>query len=348
VTKVRDSLATYPALGPPDGIGLSLAAPILAEFGTRQQVARFLPAILRGEDAWCQLFSEPDAGSDLAALTTRGEPDGRGWRLTGRKVWTSMAHLADWGLLLARTDRNSRRHEGITLFALPMNQPGIEIRPLREMTGEAVFNEVFLDDAWVPAGGVIGSLGSGWRIALKLLSEERSSLATAGGPGAFRALPGTRAGYLDRAAGEVLQASDPRPGRAVDHRTFRSLCDLASALGRRDDPDIRQGLARMWTTLELTRLSSERAKSGNAVKGEGNIAKLLLSQLFRDVRDVGNGISGSWGLLIGPQTPGRGLVQDITLYSPAPAIYGGTDQIQRNILAERVLGLPKETHLDQT
>jgi alkylation response protein AidB-like acyl-CoA dehydrogenase len=337
---VRDVLDDRGVLGPPDGVGLVLAAPTIARFGTGAQVARFLPAILAGEEAWCQLFSEPDAGSDLAALTTRAVPEGDGWRVDGRKVWTSLAQYADWGMLLARTDSQKPKHRGLTWFALPMDQPGIEVRPLREATGEAFFNEVFIDGARVPPGCVVGAVDDGWRITLSTLADERAGVGT-GLTRPVAALPGERAGALDRPAGELLRAPALRTTVAVDLATHAEYVALARRLGRDRDPVVRQGLVRLWSMLEIDRLAAERSA---AVPGPGdaNLGKLRFAELYRLAREIGTGILGPWATCTDPGGPGGDLVQRITVFSPVPAIAGGTDQIQRNIVAERVLGLPRD------
>jgi alkylation response protein AidB-like acyl-CoA dehydrogenase len=337
---VRTTFEERDVLGPPDGVGLVLAGPTIARFGVGEQVERFLPAILRGEQAWCQLFSEPDAGSDLAALTTRAVPDGDGWRVEGRKVWTSLAQYADWGMLLARTNFEVPKHRGLTWFAIPMDQPEIDVRPLREATGEAYFNEVFLDGARVPAGCVIGSIDDGWRITMSTLADERAGVGTALTK-PVAALPGERAGMLDQPAGELLGASPMRTTVAVDFAAHAAFVDLARTFGRHRDPVVRQRLVQLWQALEIQRLAGERSAAAPG-PCDANLAKLRFAELYRLAREVGTEVLGAAATCMDAQGPGGDLVQRITVSSPAPAIAGGTDQIQKNILAERVLGLPRD------
>ncbi len=201
-------LSEHGALGPPGGLGLMLAGPTIVAHGTDEQKERYLRDIVTGRKAWCQLFSEPGAGSDLAGLQTRAERDGDEWRFNGQKVWTSGGQIADLAMLIARTDPDSPKHQGISYFALEMDQPGVEVRPLRELTGRALFNEVFLDEARAPVDSVIGELNNGWAAANTTLANERAGLgAGGGGGGASMAIPGSKAGHLERRAGDFV--SDP-------------------------------------------------------------------------------------------------------------------------------------------
>lgn len=338
---VSATLAHHGVLGPPAGIGLMLAAPTIVAHGSDDQKARFVPPILNGQHGWCQLFSEPGAGSDLAGLQTRAVRDGDQWRVHGQKVWTSGGHHADWGMLLARTDPHAPKHRGITWFAFPMRQPGVEVRPLREMTGRALFNEVFIDDAVVAADCVIGTVNDGWAVANTTLRFERAGIGGGGGEAFSAATPGSVAGHLDQPVTAFLHRSGPTGAARVGQGTVRRLARLARELGRADDPVVRQALMRLWIIVEVNRLSLLRARTGGR-GGEGNIAKLVMSDTVRLAREVGNLVIGAHGMLTGSDTPGGGSVQELTVFSPAPSIYGGTDQVQRNILGERILGLPKE------
>ena len=295
--------------------------------------------ILNGQDAWCQLFSEPGAGSDLASLSTKAMKDGDEWIITGQKVWTSTAQLSNLGMLLARTDADLPKHKGITYFKFNMQQAGVEIRPLREMTGRALFNEVFIDGARVHNDDVIGGLNNGWAAANTTLMAERAGLGTGWfGCGGER-VPGPLAQQLEHRAGDhvgqVRTGGTGGGGVAAAQR----LINLAQELGRNADPNVRQKLAKLYTLQQLGRYSSLRAKSpSQRTGGEPNIAKLMMSDLLRLQREVGHEIIGAHGMVMGTDTPGDGLVQEITLFSPGPSIYGGTDQVQRNIIGERVLG----------
>ncbi|MDQ1448243.1 MAG: hypothetical protein QOC79_1214, partial [Actinomycetota bacterium] len=308
-----------------------------------QQKQEDLLRILNGQDAWCQLFSEPGSGSDLASLSTKAVKDGDEWIVTGQKVWTSTAQLTNLGMLIARTAPDLPKHKGITYFKFDMRQPGVEIRPLREMTGRAMFNEVFIDGARVRDDDIIGGLNNGWAAANTTLMAERAGLGTGGSGGAGNAFPGPIAGQLDTRAGDhvgqVRTGGTGGGGAAAAQR----LVKLSQELGKNTDPTIRQKLAKLYTMQQLGRYSSLRAKSPNQrTGGEPNIAKLMMSDLLRLQREVGNEIVGAYGMVVGSGTPGGGIVQEVTLFSPGPSIYGGTDQVQRNILGERVLGLPKE------
>ena len=340
---VNAVLAEHGVVGPPAGLGLMLAAPTIAVHGSDEQKERWIPKILDGTDSWCQLFSEPGAGSDLAGLQARAVRDGDEYVVSGQKVWTSGGQYADKGMLLARTDADAPKHKGITYFAIDMHQPGIEVRPLREMTGRAMFNEVFIDEARVPAGDVIGGLNNGWAVANTTLMVERASIGSGGGGNLGLALPGSMAGHLTRTAGEFTSSRAATSAGSVSGSTVAQFTALARSLGRLDDPVVRQGLAELHTLTELNRLNVARARSGQSRNGvEGNLAKLLLTHTLRRSREIGNLIIGADGMLWGPATRSQGAIQELTVFSPGPAIYGGTDQIQRNIAAERGLGLPKE------
>lgn len=338
-----NALGRRNVLGPPNGLGLMLAAPTIAVHGTPQQQAEFIGPILRGEHAWCQLFSEPGAGSDLASLQTKAELDGDEYVISGQKVWTSGGQLADYGMLLARTDPNASKHQGITWFAFDMRQPGVDVRPLREMTGRALFNEVFIDEARVPAANVVGGLNNGWAVANTTLMVERASLGSSAGAGLGTAHPGQKGGHLTRKAGDFVGVRGEVAAAGFSGSSVHRYAQLARSRGLADAAVIRQGLAQLHILTELNRLNVMRARAGSArTGGEGNIAKLLSNITLRLAREVGNQIIGPHGTLWGEDALSGGAVQELTVFSPAPAIYGGTDQIQKNILGERVLGLPKE------
>ena len=341
--EVSTGLAEANVVGPPTGLGLMLAAPTIAVHGTPEQVDRYIPEILDGTAAWCQLFSEPGAGSDLAGLQAKAVRDGDEWIITGQKVWTSGGHMAQKGMLIARTDPDAPKHQGITYFAIDMEQPGIEVRPLREMTGQSLFNEVFLDEARVPNDAIIGGPGAGWAVANTTLAVERASLG-GGGRHPISVPPGSIAGRLEKRVGDfterVNRGPDGEGGRGMG---TDALIGLARDAGNADDLVVRQGIAKLHILGEVNRLNMLRAKSGGSRTGaEGNLAKLAMSELVRRSRDVGNLIIGADGMLAASESATGGVVQEVTVFSPAPAIYGGTDQVQRNIIGERVLGLPKE------
>jgi alkylation response protein AidB-like acyl-CoA dehydrogenase len=331
------------ALGPPAGLGMMLAAPTIIAHGSEELQHRLLPSILDGQHAWCQLFSEPGAGSDLAGLQTRAVRDGDEWIVTGQKVWTSLGQWADYGILIARTDPDAPKHRGITYFAFPMRQDGVEVRPLREMTGRALFNEVFLDGARVPHDHVIGDVNDGWRVANTTLMVERSGIGGNNLAAPSSAIPGTIAGHLGRPAGSFEHEPATLGEGTIGPGRVRSLIDLAEERGNLADPTIRQELMRLHSLVEITTWHLGRMKTGNAATGgEGNLAKLRNSDIVRLARDVGCRILGAAATVTAPGSRNDNSIQELTLFSPAPSIYGGSDQVQRNIIGERVLGLPKE------
>jgi len=335
------------AIGPPGGLGLMLAAATIVAHGSPDQQRIYLPPILDGTDGWCQLFSEPAAGSDLAGLQTRAERDGDEWVVTGQKVWTSMGQFANLGMLIARTDPGAAKHQGITYFAFPMLQDGVEVRPLREMTGRAIFNEVFIDEARVSHANVIGELHGGWRVANTTLMVERSGIGGGAG-GVSAATPGPVAGHLDRPAGNFLGVRPALAVGGVGYRTWELLIDLGRRADRLDDPLVRQELAALHTSIELGRWAGQRAKAGGArTGGEGNLGKIAMTDTIHQARHLGNTVLGAAATLGGDGAPGGGVIQELTTFSPAPSIYGGTDEVQRNIIGERVLGLPKEPGPDR-
>ena len=338
------AMAAKSVLGPPTGLGHMLAAPTIAAHGDQAQIDEFVTPILNGQQAWCQLFSEPQAGSDLAGLQTRAERDGDEWIINGQKVWTSGGQIADMGMLIARTNPEAPKHKGISYFAIDMHQPGIDVRPLREMTGRSFFNEVFITDARVPHSAMIGEQGEGWRVANTTLGVERASIG-AGSTGVAGSLPGTIANRLGNNVGETAARGRSGEGGVpgVGMGLWNRMKDLAVKLGRDDDPILRNELARMYSRLQINRYNLLRAKAGGArTGGEGNIAKLIDAELIQEFRDLGMNIIGADGMLRGESSTTDEALSEIALFSPAPAIYGGTNEVQKNIIGERVLGLPKE------
>jgi alkylation response protein AidB-like acyl-CoA dehydrogenase len=364
--RVQEAIADFGALAAPGGLGLLLAAPTIATHGTPEQKERYVKAIVTGQEAWCQLFSEPGAGSDLAGLSTKAEKDGEEWIITGQKVWTSGGQIADMGMLLARTNPEAPKHQGITYFAFDMHQPGVEVRPLREMTGRALFNEVFINEARVPDSAVIGGLNNGWAVANTTLMFERAGLGAGGGSAAAStAVPGTVAGDLDKRVGDMV-SSRPRGGAGGPgglSGTYRLLSGLAATTGANKDPGVRQDLATLYSLTEIARFMGLRQKAlrevGSDIPGQGNIAKLSMSIILRLSRDLGLGLLGPRGMLHSYDSSGADVLNQLTggplgamitemaLFAQGPQIYGGTDQIQHNIIGERVLGLPKEPSNDK-
>jgi alkylation response protein AidB-like acyl-CoA dehydrogenase len=331
-------------LGPPMGMGLVMGAPTLIHHATNDVHRTLAARILNGQDGWCQLFSEPGSGSDLASLQTRAERDGDEWVITGQKVWTSLGQWADYGMLLARTDANAPKHAGITYFALPMHQPGVEVRPLREMSGRAMFNEVFLDEARVPADHMVGDLNDGWRVANTTLSFERGGIAGGRRAAPSGAIPGTVTRHLGRTAGSFANEAPPVGDEVIETDQLNLYIELARANGTITNASIREDLMRLHTLLKIQQLHIARMQADPmlALAGGGNMAKLRNSDITRLAASVSCRILGAHATILGPETMSGGAVQTATVLSPAPAIYGGTDQVQRNIIGERVLGLPKD------
>ncbi|MEO5837603.1 MAG: acyl-CoA dehydrogenase family protein [Acidimicrobiales bacterium] len=327
----------------PGGLGILMAAPTILAHGDAAQIERFVPPILDGSHKWCQLFSEPGAGSDLAGLSTRAERDGDQWIITGQKVWTSGAQDSDMGMLLARTDPTQPKHAGISWFAFSLDQPGIDIRPLREMTGRAIFNEVFLDGAVCHAHDLIGGQGNGWNVARSTLLFERTGIGVGGGYSGHP-VPGSVFGNLNRHAAEVA-ADEPPPGTVVVSLKFDALLELAQEIERNHDPIVRQDLARLWSYERIGNWTAQRTREDAArgvVSAGVNIGKLAQSRLIQASARFGLDLLGPAGMLWGDQAPSGGVFAEAMVFSPASSIYGGTDQIQRNVAAERSLGLPRE------
>jgi len=349
---VSAELRAAGAIGPPSGLGTLLAGPTILVHGTDEQRARYLRPILNGQEAWCQLFSEPGAGSDLASLQCRAERDGDEWIINGQKVWTSGGQTADLGMLVARTTPDAPKHKGITYFAINMNQPGVEVRPLREMTGRSLFSEVFFSDSRAHQSEIIGDLNGGWAVANTTLANERAGLGSGGTGAVGGAMPGKKARQLERRVGDLVAGRGrDRAERAVAGRQSSILEKLAKDVGRDQDPNIRQRLAEIHILNEIGRITALRVKaakaSGRGPGPEANTAKLLMSRITRLSRDLGLEILGANGMMMGPETPGGGVAQELALFAPAVSIYGGSDEVQKNIIGERVLGLPKEPDADR-
>jgi alkylation response protein AidB-like acyl-CoA dehydrogenase len=350
------AIRDFGAVPAPIALGPTLAAPTLVEHGNDEQRARLLPGMLNGSDAYCQLFSEPNAGSDLASLQCRAVRDGDEFVVNGQKVWSSSAQIANKAMLLARTDAEVPKHPGLSYFIIDFDQPGIEVRPIREMTGRALFNEVFLTDVRVPAANLIGGEGNGWKVANTTLFNERS-----GGGAVGAAQPGLEAGpvagNLDRLSGDCTEArledrTFPPPIRASE------LAAIAQARGRGDDPVLRQDLVRLHTRERVIDLTMQRARAlaerGEQIAGLPQMAKMASSHLIRLSRQLTFEVLGPTGTLFGYSPDAVASLEELTgveelgrlietaLFAAAPPIYGGSDQIQRNILGERVLGLARE------
>jgi alkylation response protein AidB-like acyl-CoA dehydrogenase len=352
---VSRAVRDFGAVPGPAGFATGMAAPTLLEHGRDDQKARHLPGMVAGTDAYCQLFSEPNAGSDLAGLQCRAERDGDTWVVNGQKVWTSSAKIANKAMLVARTNVDVPKHAGISYFFIDVRQPGVEIRPLREMTGRALFNEVFLTDARIPAGDLIGGEGNGWAVANTTLAYERGRLNT-GGVVSW-ASPGPIAGDLDRPAGGFARSSETAPAFPPPQSALR-LANVARQLGRGGDPIIRHGLVRLYTLERLAAMTGRRARAlserGRDLPGLPQLTKMAGNHHTRLSRQVVFEVLKEIGTLFAYDRDGVAELEALTgidglgeivesaIFAAAPPIYGGSDQIQRNILGERVLGLPRE------
>ncbi|MDE3064757.1 MAG: acyl-CoA dehydrogenase family protein [Acidobacteriota bacterium] len=317
---IDDELARAGVSRPINPIGIGWAGPTILYAGTPEQQARWLPGILSGEEFWCQLFSEPDAGSDLASLSTTARRDGDEWVVTGQKVWTSYAHIAKWGILLARTGSEGAPQRGISYFVCPMGAPGVSVRPIVDMTGDHAFNEVFLDSVRLPADHLIGQVNDGWRLAKVTLGNERVSLS---GEGALWGRGATAADLVDLVR-----------ERQVSHGDLE-----------------RDELVRCWSVGEILRLLRLRlldaAIAGREPGPEASVRKALADDHGQEVMDLAHRLAGTAGMVRGRGPGGVGGAEGESwtyglLYSRALTIGGGTSEVQRNIIAEKVLGLPRD------
>ena len=297
--------------------GEELLGPTLIACGTPEQQKRFLPKILDVSELWCQGYSEPGAGSDLANVSTTAELDGDQWVINGQKVWTSMAHLSQWCFVVVRTEKGSKRHAGLSYLLVPLDQPGVEIRPIVQLTGSADFNEVFFDDARTDADLVVGQPGDGWRVAMGTLTFERGVSTL----------------------GQQIRYA----------RELSNLVQVAERTGAADDPLIRERLTRSWVGLHTMRsyalatMDVEQHRShpgGDMGQGQDNVSKLLWANWHRDLGELAMDIVGKAGLVA--KDGEFDVWQHLYLFTRADTIYGGSNEIQRNIIAERVLGLPRE------
>ena len=324
-----------------------LAAATLLEHGTDAQKERYLRRILTGEDTWCQLFSEPGSGSDLAGAATRAEFDGERWVVNGQKVWTTSAHHADYGLLLARTDWYAPKHQGLSYFVLDMRQPGVEVRRLKQMNGHASFNEVFFTNAVVPPENQVGANGEGWAVAITTLAHERRAADRIASAGPVHEGTG---GIYDEERAERAIALEPYKWYPQRAGRVDLVVERANVTGAMDDPAIRQEIARLLTLARSAEWTARRARAaqqqGRPQGPEGSLGKLAGSHVARLAGHVHTLIAGPDAMLAGPDGALDGLIAEILVSVPATSIAGGTDEIQRNIIAERVLGLPKEPRMD--
>jgi alkylation response protein AidB-like acyl-CoA dehydrogenase len=347
-------LAQNRVIGPPIGaMAARLAAPTILEHATEALQQELVRPIATGEAAWCQLFSEPGSGSDLASIGTRAVRDGDEWIVSGQKVWNSAADVSDIGMLLARTDVDVPKHAGITYFAIDMKQPGIEARPLRQMNGASNFCEVFLTEARVQADRVIGDVNDGWRVAQTTLLNERNSVAGGGLFGLVLARSGSD-GDLDRKVGEVVDRAREAAGARKSPLSAgavpaKVMVELAQTFGVSDQPVARQELARYISQVRVNGWTMRRigAAGGKLTGADGSIAKLTTARICQQSRDLSYQIVGAQGMLMGAKSPLQGDLQLVNLASPGNRLGGGSDEIQLNVLGERGLGLPREPSSDR-
>ena len=311
-------------------LGIGMGAPTIVEYGTKEQIDKYLKPMFTAEEIWCQLFSEPGSGSDLASLSTKAVDDGDGYIVNGQKVWTTLGHLSKWGLLVTRTDPDVPKHRGLTFFIVDMESEGVEVRPLRQITGEAEFNEVYFTDVKIPKENVLGEVGDGWRVSLAILMNERVAIG-----------------------GNVRQRGSGAPGHLVQLWKDRNL----------DDPVIKDKLVELWIQQEAVRLTNMRAaelREKGTPGPEGSTSKLHEAEINKSSYEFGMEMLGNDGLLFprgyelsqpelnfDNDSYGFTDTQSLFLRSRANSIEGGTSEIMRNIIAERVLGLPSEPKLDK-
>jgi alkylation response protein AidB-like acyl-CoA dehydrogenase len=318
---IEDELRRVGLRRPVNPIGIGWAGPTLLHAGSDAQKERYLLPLLAGEELWCQLFSEPGSGSDLASLSTRAVRDGDEWVVTGQKIWTSLAHLARFGILIARTDQDVPKHRGISYFVCPMDAPGITIRPIVEMTGAHTFNEVFLDEVRLPAENLVGRQGQGWDLAKVTLANERVSLSSGG----------------------ALWGQGP---------TVDELVDLVRNRGGVTDPVLRSRVTQLHIDGEVLRLTRLRALSarirGETPGPEASVGKVMADELGQRMFGLAKDLAGSGAMLTdaGPLGESAGLWHHGFLFAMALTIGGGTGEVQRNIIAERALGLPHEPDVE--
>ena len=344
---VEEEFANVGAVGVArSGVRL-LAAATLLEHGSDLHKKKFLRRILTGEDTWCQLFSEPGSGSDLAGATTRADLNGDYWIINGQKVWTTSAHHANYGMLLARTDWDAPKHEGLSYFVIEIKQPGVDVQPLKQMNGHASFNQVFFTDAKVPQENLVAAVGDGWKVAMTTLAHERRGADGTTAP----SKRGSRTGriYIEERA-EVETALQPY--RWYPQRAGRVdlVIERAKETGSDKDPHVRQEIAKLMIMAKSAEWTARRARAaqrqGRPQGPEGSLGKLAASNVARAAAHVHTLITGVDALLTGGGSPRDGIIAEILVSVPATSIAGGTDEIQRNIIAERVLELPKEPRFD--
>lgn len=314
----REEYARYPNMTNELTISHGMCLPMLNEYGTHEQKLAYMPRNISGEDVWCQMFSEPGAGSDVASLQTRAELDGDEWVINGQKVWTTLAHLCAYGIIIARTDPDVPKHAGISMFIVPMDAPGVEIRPIHQIDGGMHFNEIFFTDVRIPRENLLGDLNNGWRMATAMLMYERVAIGTGAAQG-------------------------------IRHERADELIAEATRRGLVDRPVLRQKLMQLWIAETVQSLVSLRTraelKAGKTPGPGGSITKLAVTNIAYLARDLSMEIVGASGVAWSEATDARW--QRMALSSMQAGIAGGTNEIQRNIIGDRVLGLPRDISVDR-
>jgi alkylation response protein AidB-like acyl-CoA dehydrogenase len=347
VPVVEEEMQRIGAIGVAKAGIRTLAAATILEHGTDLHKQKFLRRILTGEDTWCQLFSEPGSGSDVAGAVTRAEMRGNKWVINGQKVWTTSAHHADWGLLLARTDWDHPKHKGLSYFILDMHQPGVKVQPLRQMNGHASFNQVFFTDAEVQPEFLVSEVGDGWAVTTTTLMHERRG---ADGLRTWATGSDRKGRAYDEERAEIATVMEPYKWYPQRAGRVDLVLPRARETGAIDDPVVRQEIAKVLIMSKAAEWTARRARAaqqqGRPQGPEGSLGKLVASHVARACARVHTQISGANALLSGEDGAMNGLIAEILVSVPAGSIAGGTDEIQRNIIAERVLKMPKERRED--
>jgi alkylation response protein AidB-like acyl-CoA dehydrogenase len=347
VPVVEEELARIGAVGVAKAGIRTLAAATILAHGTDLHKEKYLRRILTGEDTWCQLFSEPGSGSDLAGAVTRADRKGNVWVINGQKVWNTSAHKADWGLLLARTDWDAVKHKGLSYFIINMRQPGVKVYPLKQMNGHASFNQVFFNDAIVEPEFLVEDTGAGWTVATTTLMHERRG---ADGLRSWGTSADRKGRIYEEERAEIATVMEPYKWYPQRAGRVDLVLERAKEAGKLADPVLRQEIARLLIMSKAAEWTARRARAaqemGRPQGPEGSLGKLVSSHVARAAARVHTQITGADALLTGADSPMGGLIAEILVSVPATSIAGGTDEIQRNIIAERVLKMPKEHSVD--
>ncbi|HJQ60237.1 MAG TPA: acyl-CoA dehydrogenase family protein [Vineibacter sp.] len=344
---VEEEFARVGAVGVAKAGIRTLAAATILAHGTDFHKEKYLRRILTGEDTWCQLFSEPGSGSDLAGAVTRADFKGNNWVINGQKVWTTSAHRAQWGLLLARANWDVAKHKGLAYFILDMKQPGVQVHPLRQMNGHASFNQVFFTDAIVEPEFLVSEVGDGWSVATTTLMHERRG---ADGLRTWATASNRKGRIYEEEREEVATTMEPYKWYPQRAGRVDLVLPRAKETGKINDPVVRQEIAKLLIMSKAAEWTARRARAaqeqGKPQGPEGSLGKLVASHVARAAARVHTSMTGADALLSGAESPMGGVIAEILVSVPAVSIAGGTDEIQRNIIAERVLKMPREPSVD--